>query len=105
MAQALVDKEIKDHPVMIFSKSFCPYCDKVKALFKSIGVEYTAMELDKRNDGNEIQNELKNKTGATTVPRVFIAGEHIGGCDDTHALQKNGGLATKLKAAGVLSSH
>ena len=31
-------------------------------------------------------------SGKKTVPQIFIDGKHIGGCDDTHALDKTGEL-------------
>ena len=31
-------------------------------------------------------------SGRKTVPQVFIDGRHIGGCDDTHALDEAGEL-------------
>jgi hypothetical protein len=34
-------------------------------------------------EGSDIQSALKQITGATTVPRVFVNSEHIGGNDDT----------------------
>ena len=30
--------------------------------------------------------------GRKSVPQVFINDKHIGGCDDTHALEEKGGL-------------
>merc|ERR1712071_709488 len=87
--------------VMIFSKSYCPYCTKVKQLFQGLGVNFTAVEFDRIADGSEIQAALKQITGGTTVPRVFINSEHIGGNDDTQNLHKKGGLVPKLTAAGV----
>lgn len=37
---------IKENNVMVFSKSWCPYCDQVKGLFSHLGVEHTVWELD-----------------------------------------------------------
>jgi glutaredoxin len=82
--------------VVIFSKTYCPYCSKVKALFTSLGVQFTAYELDKRTDGAELQNALINLTGRRTVPAVFISGKDIGGCDDTHALHSKNALLPLL---------
>merc|ERR1739841_203138 len=92
---------IAKNTVMIFSKSYCPYCTKVKQLFQGLGVNFTAVELDQIADGSDIQAALKQITGGTTVPRVFINSEHIGGNDDTQNLHKKGGLVPKLTAAGV----
>lgn len=51
---------------------------------------------------SEIQAALGQLTGGTSVPRVFINSEFIGGGDDTERMANNGQLATKLKAAQVL---
>jgi glutaredoxin 3 len=34
--------------------------------------------------------------GRTSVPQIFIAGKHIGGCDDIHALDHDGKLDPML---------
>ena len=47
--------------VMIFSKSYCPFCDKVKNLFKSLNIEFTAVELDQVEEGDEMQKVLEER--------------------------------------------
>ncbi|XP_028514031.1 thioredoxin reductase 3 [Exaiptasia diaphana] len=84
--KAIVQENIKNHPVMIFSKSYCPFCKKVKGLFESMNVNYHALELDLRDDGQAIQENLLEVTGQKTVPNVFIQGKHIGGSDNVHLL-------------------
>ena len=100
-----IQKTIKSKPVVIFSKTYCPFCTQVKAIFKRAGVpsdKITVVELDNRQDGVTIQDALAKLTGARTVPRVFIGGETIGGCDDTSDLESSGTLVQKLEAAGAL---
>ncbi|KAL9272815.1 Glutaredoxin-C2-like protein [Drosera capensis] len=94
-------------PVVIFSKTYCPYCIKVKALFKQLGVTSQVVELDQENDGAAIQAALYEWTGQRTVPNVFIGGQHIGGCDSTMELHRQGKLVPMLvdaKAIGGTSS-
>merc|ERR1712002_537464 len=74
------------HSVMVFSKTTCPFCTKIKDLFKSLGAKMEVLELDQIDNGSEIQAALLEKTGQRTVPNVFINGAHIGGCDDTMKL-------------------
>ncbi len=45
MASALVSAAIKQHSVVMFSKSYCPFCDKAKALLKERNIAFTAFEL------------------------------------------------------------
>jgi len=94
-----VAKLIKEDPVVIFSKSSCPFCQQTKALFDQIRVTYNNLELDQRDDGNEIQEELHRRTGQNTVPNVFIGGQSIGGWTQTKSLFDSGELYKKLDQA------
>ncbi|KAL9838461.1 thioredoxin reductase 3 [Geothlypis trichas] len=87
---------ITSHRVMIFSKSYCPYCNKVKELFRSLHVDYYALELDVTDDGASIQQVLAELTNQRTVPNVFVNGTHVGGCDATYQAYKDGSLQKLL---------
>ena len=93
-----VSKWINDSasPIVIFSKTTCPYCVKVKDVFKDLQVQVTVHELDVIQNGPAIQDTLLLLTGQKTVPNVFIHGQHVGGCDDTLRLLKNGQLEEML---------
>lgn len=58
--------------------------------------KYTAIELDQRDDGDEIQTILGEMTGARTVPRVFVKGECLGGGTDVKKLYDSGELTKKF---------
>ncbi|KAJ1667705.1 hypothetical protein IW140_001237 [Coemansia sp. RSA 1813] len=92
----LVKKLITDNRVMIFSKSYCPYSNNTKSLLTENGIEFSAIELDIRKDGSEIQNHLAAISGQRTVPNVFANGHHVGGCDDTFAAFKTNRLIDML---------
>lgn len=86
----LVKDFIASDVVVIFSKSYCPYCKLAKEVghwfkyfgcedklgvclfkvFEKIGKKYSAIELDQRNDGDEIQDVLGEMTGARTVSNL-----------------------------------
>mmetsp|Transcript_36156 Transcript_36156/g.44234 ORF Transcript_36156/g.44234 Transcript_36156/m.44234 type:complete len:97 (+) Transcript_36156:97-387(+) len=91
-----VKSEIAANDVVVFSKSYCPYCKKTKALFDGKKVEYKAIELNQIDNGQEIQNALLELSGQRTVPNVYIKGEHLGGNDDTHAAAASGKLDEML---------
>ena len=94
---AVILSEVGSNDVVVFSKTYCPFCTSTKSLFEGIqGVEARVIELDTRDDGADIQGALLDKTGQRTVPSVFIKGEHIGGNDATQALYKSGELLKKL---------
>lgn len=101
-------KTITKRQVVIFSKTFCPYCTKGKrAMAQFVGVpseDVFLWELDQGTDAAEgaaIQDALLDVTGGRSVPRVFVGGRFIGGGDDTAAKASSGELLRLLKAAGV----
>jgi glutaredoxin 3 len=89
--------EIASNDVVVFSKSYCPYCTKTKQLFNSMNVNAKVIELDQMDDGNDIQAALLDISGQRTVPNVFIKGTHLGGNDDTQAAARSGKLAKMME--------
>ncbi|KMZ00455.1 uncharacterized protein Dsimw501_GD14776 [Drosophila simulans] len=87
-----VENTIASNKVVIFSKTYCPYCTMAKEPFKKLNVDATIIELDGNPDGNEIQAVLGEITGARTVPRVFIDGKFIGGGTDIKRMFETGAL-------------
>ncbi|UXI21994.1 hypothetical protein NH340_JMT07937 [Sarcoptes scabiei] len=84
-----VDKKIASRKVVIFSKTTCPFCINAKKIFEEYQIdsnEIESIEIENDPDCSEIQSYLKSITGASTVPRVFINGQCIGGCNDTERL-------------------
>ncbi|XP_060561493.1 uncharacterized protein LOC132721241 [Ruditapes philippinarum] len=92
----LITSEIQSNCVVIFSKSWCSYCSASKQLCQKLGVDARVIELDKRQDGGDIQNLLGAMTGASTVPRVFINGKCVGGNSEFQQLNKSGKLPELL---------
>ena len=92
---------IKTGKVVVFSKTYCPYCDDAKQIFSSAGVTFDTYELDKLPEGQAMQNALLEITGQKTVPNIFIAEKHIGGCSDLQAKIANGQVITILEQAGI----
>ena len=73
-----------------------PYCTRAKALLASKGVE--PEEYDITMGGPKRGEMIERANGRTTVPQVFIDGQHIGGSDDLAALDRRGGLDPLLSA-------
>ncbi|XP_065316171.1 thioredoxin reductase 1, cytoplasmic-like [Gordionus sp. m RMFG-2023] len=92
----LILQYIKDNRVMIFSKSYCPYCKTVKDYFANKNIPFKALELNEIANGSEIQNDLHSLTRQRTVPNVFIGGVHVGGSDSVMKLANEGKLSQLL---------
>mmetsp|Transcript_63792 Transcript_63792/g.88045 ORF Transcript_63792/g.88045 Transcript_63792/m.88045 type:complete len:93 (+) Transcript_63792:55-333(+) len=85
-----LENQIATEKVMVYSKSYCPYCVKTKDKLKSGGVQFVAVEMDQVANGGDIQNTLQGISGQRTVPNVFVGGKHVGGNDDVHSKISNG---------------
>ena len=82
--------------VEIYTKGYCPYCKRAKALFQQKGIEYKEYPIDEQP---ELREEMVNRAnGGYTVPQIFINDHHIGGCDDMFALESQNKLNTLLAA-------
>ncbi|XP_072999641.1 glutaredoxin-C6-like [Typha latifolia] len=104
MALAKAKDIVASSPVVVFSKTYCPYCKRVKQLLAQLGATYKVVELNVEGDGSEIQSALIEWTGQKTVPNVFIGGKHIGGCDNVMARNNSGSLVPLLTEAGALAT-
>ena len=80
--------------VEIYSTLFCPYCARAKSLLERKGVPY--VNIDIIEDTSKRDEMLERAGGRTSVPQIFIDGEHIGGFDELSALDRKGKLDAKL---------
>lgn len=80
--------------IEIYTKAFCGYCHRAKALLDSKGAAYE--EFDLTMGGPKRTEMLQRANGRTTVPQIFIDGAHIGGSDDLMALEREGRLDALL---------
>ncbi len=80
--------------ITLYTKAFCPYCSRAKALLDRKGATYE--EHDLTMGGPKRAEMLQRSNGASTVPQIFIDGQHIGGCDDLIALDNGGRLDALL---------
>lgn len=96
-AANLVKMFIKNNKIAVFSKSYCPYCDMAKKVLDEAGAKNKAvLELNERNDGDQIQSILCNITGQSTVPQVFFKETFIGGGTELSEFHSTGKLKKLL---------
>jgi len=100
-AAALVDNLIRDEPVLLFALEWCEFCWSVRKLFAQMNIAYRSVDLDsvayQADDlGGRIRNALTHRTGARTIPQIFIGGQHIGGCTELMNACSDGSLQQRL---------
>ncbi|KAH9453219.1 hypothetical protein MJO28_013459 [Puccinia striiformis f. sp. tritici] len=81
-----IEETIKNNVVVVYSKSYCPYCVKAVKTLKELGQSPIVIELDEVSDGEAQHEYIKKKTGQRTVPAVFIKTKFIGGNSEIQAL-------------------
>src|SRR5690349_2472459 len=81
--------------VAIYTTMLCPYCWRAKKLLEEHGATYN--EVDVMVDGS-LRSEMRQRAGGrTSVPQIFINGQHVGGCDELYALERAGKLKPMLE--------
>ena len=106
-AESLVTQLIRDEPVVLFSLEWCEFCWSVRKLFTQLGIQYRSVDLDstayQADDlGNKIRAVLGARTGAKTIPQIFIGAEHIGGCTDLFDAWRQGSIQRLLANNGIV---
>lgn len=80
--------------VTIYTRMMCPYCTRAVSLLEKKGVDFE--EIDAGRDPAQKQEMINRSNGGMTFPQIFIGNEHIGGCDEMMAMERNGSLDAML---------
>ena len=83
-------------PIVIYTKSTCPYCHAAKDLLRRKGAPFEEISVD--GDPKAQAAMAVKASGRSTVPQIFIGAAHVGGCDDLHELESAGKLDALLAA-------
>ncbi|MBS0220570.1 MAG: glutaredoxin 3 [Proteobacteria bacterium] len=83
--------------VEIYTTPFCGYCARAKGLLEKKGAAYD--EMDVMEDVAR-RTEMRERSKRSTVPQIFINGQHIGGSDELAALEQAGKLDALLAQPG-----
>ena len=83
-------------PIVIYTKSSCPYCHAAKDLLRSKDAPFEEISVDRDRAGQAAMAEKAG--GRWTVPQIFIGQVHVGGCDELYALDEAGRLDPLLAA-------
>ena len=79
--------------VVMYSTSWCPYCERARRLLASKGVAIEEIDVE---SAPEQRAEMLQRSGRRSVPQIFIGDQHVGGSDDLAALEAAGKLDTLL---------
>jgi glutaredoxin 3 len=75
--------------VKMYTRKWCGYCTAAEHLLDEKGIDYEIIDCT----GDSAKRAwLREVTGRSTVPQIFIDGRPIGGYDDLRALDRRGEL-------------
>ena len=107
-AVGLVEQIISDpaQPLTMFALEWCEFCWAVRRLFQAASIPFASIDLDSvefraRHDADAVRAALKARIGSPTIPQLFLAGRHLGGCSEVMAAFASGELQRQLDAVGV----
>jgi len=81
-------------PIVVYTTPYCSYCVSAKALLRRKGVEFA--EINVAGAPDRRAEMVQRANGLSTVPQIFIGADHVGGCDELHALDEAGKLDSLL---------
>jgi len=79
----------KPQDVTIFTRPGCEFCVRAKGMLNDAGLEFEELVLNR----DYTEASLRAVSGTSTVPQVFINGEHIGGSEDLDVYLSNSNAA------------
>jgi cysteine synthase len=105
-AERFVADTVATEPVVMFALEWCEFCWSVRKLFDRLGIAYRSVDLDsvayQEDDlGGRVRAVLAARTGAATIPQIFVGGAHVGGCTDLFDAWRSGDVQRRLSALGV----
>ena len=82
-------------PITVYTTSYCPYCIQAKRLLSQLGLSFTEINLDDKDD---LRAKLSAENGGyRTVPMIFLGDKFIGGYTDLKDLVDAGQHMQYLK--------
>jgi cysteine synthase len=103
---AFVSKTIQDHEVVMFALTWCEFCWAVRKLLARLGITFKSVDIDSveyqaHDVGTRIRAVLRERTGAATIPQIWIGGVHVGGATDLFDAMRSGQMQRLLQQADV----
>ena len=86
--------------VEIYTKAYCPFCTRAMALLEHKLATHPSLQVEQISiDGDmALREKMIERSGGYTVPQIFIANVHVGGCDQLVALEMSQELDALLAA-------
>ncbi|CAN1354371.1 Monothiol glutaredoxin-S6 [Linum perenne] len=98
----MVDRLVKDKPLVIFTKSSCCMSHSITSLISGFGANPKIYELDQIPNGHQIESALVQLGCQPSVPAVFIGQKLVGSEKQVMSLHVQNQLVPMLMQAGAI---
>jgi cysteine synthase A len=90
----------------MFALEWCEFCWAVRKLFARLGIAFSSVDVDAAalqpgDLGTRIRAVLRRRTGAATIPQIWIGGVHVGGAMALFDALRDGRMQQLLAKAGI----
>src|SRR5512146_2573894 len=105
--EQFIDNKVKGNYVVLFMKGTpqfpqCGFSGQVVQILDHLGVTYKGLNV---LDSDYLPNGIKAYTNSPTIPKLYVTGEFVGGCDSVREMFQAGELQQTLKEKGVAGSQ
>jgi len=82
--------------VLMYITAACPFCRSAERLLleKGVRIEKVRVDLEPAR-----RAEMVQRSGRRSVPQIWIGERHVGGCDRSYALEREGKLDPLLEGS------
>lgn len=81
--------------IEIYTKATCGFCRRALMMLEERDADFEEYPVDREPELRE--RMIERADGRTTVPQIFIDGDHVGGYDELRALDESGRLDQLLE--------
>ena len=89
--------------IEVYSSPFCRYCWRARAILRKKEVVFELIRipliLGWKPSVRNFREMVERTGGETTIPQIFVDGQHLGDEETMAALEREGRLDTALKIA------
>lgn len=96
-----VQKAVRDNPVVVVGMGWNPNVRRARRALDEAGIAHTYLGYGNYLTGWRQRLAIKLWSGWPTFPQVFVAGQLIGGADQTQAALADGSLKALLPSSGA----
>ena len=82
--------------VVMYATRWCSFCTRARQLLEQKGRSWQEIDV---SEVPERRSEMRERSGRSSVPQIWIGERHVGGFDELSALERAGELDALLDSS------